>query len=189
MIDPNAALEEFNAHLDQLAEEAGVELDPTERQRIFGLSVAEGFSPESTEAAFGELVDVDEFDEPEPESGTDRLIRHVDADVARLETQYGRPLTGREREIIAAGAVEQAERYDQVDSEGALDEHYAVTRETRPDTNTSEGRQEFFRQRMADKAERTEIDPDREYDLSDQDDRHAYFDARMQGVEFEDTEF
>jgi hypothetical protein len=55
--DVNAAVEAFNAHLDQLAEEAGVDLDHAERQRIFGESVAAGFSPESTHEAFGAFVE------------------------------------------------------------------------------------------------------------------------------------
>jgi hypothetical protein len=41
MDDTEAAVSRFNAHLDQLAAEAGVELDDQARQRIFGQSVAE----------------------------------------------------------------------------------------------------------------------------------------------------
>jgi hypothetical protein len=56
MTDADAAIAAFNAHIDRLEEEHGVELSDEERQHICGLSVAGGFSPESTEHAFGDLA-------------------------------------------------------------------------------------------------------------------------------------
>lgn len=186
------ALAAFNEHVDQLAEEAGLELDADDRQRIFGLSVAGGFTEAATEEAFGELVydDDDEFEpDDEPEQGPERFARHLTDDLARLSAEYGRPLTSREQEIIVHGSLAQAERFDRFDAELALDDHYESTRETRPDTNTEQGRHEFYRQRMADKEEPAEIDPDREFNLDNQDDRHAFMRARLGGAEFEDAEY
>jgi hypothetical protein len=53
--DATAAIEKFYEHLDQLADEAGVELDPAEQQRVFRMSVANGIGPDSTVEAFNDL--------------------------------------------------------------------------------------------------------------------------------------
>jgi hypothetical protein len=192
MSDTDQAIEAFNAHVKQLEAEHGVELDAAERQRVFGLSVANGFGPESTVEAFGDLVgdvyeqDYDEdYEDAEPEVDPN-LVRHLNDDLQRLSSEYGRPLTAREQEIAARGALEQAERYDQINPQEALDDHYRATRETRPDTRTQEGRQEFFKQRLSEMDVPSEP-PDRPLDLSNAQDRSAFLNARMEGHEFEDA--
>jgi len=187
--DATRALQAFDAHIDELAEEAGVELDAAERQAILGQSIAGGFSPEATHAAFGEFVeeeyeddDDEEFEEAddESESGTDRLVRHLNDDLARLSAEEGRRLTSRETEIVARGALEQAERYDMVNAREALDDHYrANPSETRIDMNTAKGRGEFYTQRLSENQPEREV-PD-EIDMTTSAGRKQYYDARLSG--------
>jgi hypothetical protein len=190
MMDPADA---FLAHVNHLADNAGIELDDEDLRAIFEESQAGGFNASATEAAFDSHFDWDdddddfEDDEADEETADERLIRHVTDDAHRLSAELGRRLTAREQQVIAQGALEQAERYGQVNAEEALDDHYRATGARRPDTNTQEGRGEYYRQRLEELNPPSEPDPDREYDLSNTDDRHAFLGARLNGAEFEEA--
>jgi hypothetical protein len=177
------ALNAFNEHIDELADEAGVELDDADRQRIFGLSVAGGFSPDSTVQAFGELVDDDyesvDVDDDELGPGAQRLVDDHTTDVEKLESALTRPLSEHELDHLARSSIEQAARHGQIDVAGSLDEYQAQFK-------TESSRSEFYKQRLAE--EPAELDDDRELDLNNQDDRHAFMQARLNGAEFEDAE-
>jgi hypothetical protein len=184
--DVNAAVEAFNAHVDQLEEDHGVELDAAERQRIFGQSVASGFSPESTQQAFGELVeseyddedfdddDDDEFDleEEEDDGVPDQLAADVDLQLGKLERQLGRDLTDREIANVSKTAHLQMRSGARVDLEGALNDYQAQF-------ETQQSRSEFFARRMEDS--RPEPEGRDEYDLTTNEGRSAYYDARLNG--------
>lgn len=191
MMDPADA---FLAHVNQLAANAGIELDDEDLRAIFEESQAGGFNASATEAAFDSHFDwdddddFDDDDESDDETGEERLVRHITDDAHRLSAELGRRLTVREQQVIARGALEQAERYGQVNAEEALDDHYRATGERRPDTGTQEGRGEYYRQRLEEMDSPSKPDPDREYDLGNTEDRHAFIQARMNGAEFEDAQ-
>lgn len=190
MSEVNAALAAFNAHVDQLEQEHGIELSDEERQRVFGLSVSGGFSPEATMQAFGDLVDdgeefddSDDFEEDDDEDGVpDQLVADVDRQLERLARDMGRSMSEHELEAVTKTANQQLKAGDRIDLKGALHDY-------QKQFETPQTRQEFFRRRMQEQQPPTEIRD--EYDMTTHEGRSAYADARLNGgmaaEDFEDV--
>lgn len=205
-------LEQFDFHVDQLEREHGITLGATDRRHLLEASLEQGFTPAATEQIVANLAghdtdtgaqadtgddDWDDDDsiagadhddeEQELDPGTQRLMHDAATDLDRMAIRRGRPMTREEREVAAYVAHEQASRGQPLDLEAGVAAYYEDTGKTRPDTDSTAGRAEFYRQRLAELDPPAERDPDREYDLDNQKDRHDYMAARLDGEEFTDA--
>lgn len=193
--DTIAAVGRFNAHLDQLAEDAGVELTAEDRQQLFGQSIAGGFSEDATVAAFDGLVDYEDDaedvydDSYEEGAGDDEamagLAEAIGTDNDRLEQQLGRPLLHSEMETATREILEDVRDGRPVDVERATSSHWGGKQ---LDLDNRGDRVKW----MTAAAEERELpgppeDPDREYDLDNTRDRRDFMAARLAGDEFVDA--
>src|SRR3954471_13408680 len=88
------ALEEFDAHLTELADEAGVELGDDARRALFQASMQGGFDPESTVEAFDAFVgeaDLDDFDDFDDSDFEDELLDEMGADAPEPDPEPATP--------------------------------------------------------------------------------------------------
>jgi len=174
MADDDEQLEQFLAHTDELAEQAGVELDHEARVWLIRQASATGsFGPESVEAAFAELLDGQDDDvgpvaaEPEPEPDEPEPLS--EQQTRFVEARIGRALLKRERAAIEASLASEWP-----------DENINLKRIADMDENE---RNAFMVERLRD--QEPEPDPDRTFDLSNDQDRTDWMVARMRGEEFE----
>ena len=189
--DANLRVQQFDRHLDKLCAEEGIELDAAERQRIFGLSVAEGFTDLSTVRAFSEFVDgqeapVWEDDEPEPEPdapspGQQALAQDLKADLERLREKIRRPLLPDEIETFARNATDQISRTGGYDRDKASEGFKGYGEMTPDEVN------ETMVRRARELEGPQEVDEDRTFDLSNRQDWEDYAFQKLNGAEFEDS--
>jgi hypothetical protein len=189
-----AALTDFDNHVEELAEDYGLELDGGERQRILMLSIANGFSPQATIDAFTEIYgDVDADIPDEPASGVEnldkpldppmlRLVENIDEDFKSLSDRLGRKLLESEKAEYVKNVEAQLSR-----TGGTYDRDKAAAGFKSLGDFSSQEKNEWMHGRIKDEDPEPEVDPNRVFDMDNDKDRVDYMVARAQGHEFDDA--
>jgi hypothetical protein len=178
VLDPR--VQQFHEHVTALGDELGIELDDDDRRALFDQSVAQGFTPATTEQAFASMYggDDDDFEEDDAPLGDlpegpqqPRRDFHADLahDLAELQRELGRKLTDSEVEGIGQRAMQQVQRHDDFFAGAAL-EDFHQDRGTNPDKSTwkSSDWNDFMVERARALDPESNRDSGREeYDLSD----------------------
>ena len=201
-------MSDFAAHLAQLVDQHGVELEPEHVRWLYDQSRERGFTAEATEAAFSQLIgsddgddfDDDDFDaddgyddydfdddedaEPAQDDAPDpRLVADLLQGFESVQRKLGRKLTRAESEAALQDALSSVERGSHA---GQAIEDAAGNAKSLVEMSDSE-HTAFLHARLADRTPEPEP-PDRALDLSDNTDFHEYAKARLAGVKFEDVE-
>lgn len=205
---PPEQVEEFWRHVAALEAEHGVALTDEGKMSIIHAIAQHGFSPDVTQAAFGEILaeaaeaegdeDADTVeddyepsweDEDSSPEAAEQFEADLHADLGRLQTKLGRKLTERELAGMEQHMGEAMRKVGAMgaDAETALENYYAAEGRTAPDLGKREDRIDYMAERMREGGT-TEADAPTAFDMDTHEGRVAFMEHRLNGGEVEYVE-